>query len=91
MLPLMGRTFASLWRGNDDGKLAFQMFAQFRVFAPDGGMNDSVMVLTNYIYKTSFVSFHMGYASAVAAALFVIVFAVAMIQNKMMRADWSYE
>ena len=33
----------------------------------------------------------MGYASAVAAALFVIVFAVAMIQNKMMRADWSYE
>jgi ABC-type sugar transport system permease subunit len=88
-LPLMGRTFAFvavMTMAN-----YFQMFAQFRVFAPDGGMNDSVMVLTNYIYKTSFVSFHMGYASAVAAALFVIVFAVAMIQNKMMRADWSYE
>ena len=85
----MGRTFAFvavMTMAN-----YFQMFAQFRVFAPDGGMNDSVMVLTNYIYKTSFVSFHMGYASAVAAALFVIVFAVAMIQNKMMRADWSYE
>jgi len=33
----------------------------------------------------------MGYASAVAAALFMIVFIVAMIQNKMMHADWSYE
>ena len=88
-LPLMGRTFAFvavMTMAN-----YFQMFAQFRVFAPDGGMNNSVMVLTNYIYKTSFVSFDMGYASAVAAALFVIVFVVALIQNKMMRADWSYE
>ena len=88
-LPLMGRTFAFvavMTMAN-----YFQMFAQFRVFAPDGGMNNSVMVLTNYIYKTSFVSFDMGYASAVAAAVFVIVFVVALIQNKMMRADWSYE
>ena len=67
------------------------MFAQFQVFAPDGGRSNSAMVLTNYIYKTSFSSYDMGYASAVAAALFVIVFIVAMIQNKMMHADWSYE
>lgn len=88
-LPLMGRTFAFvavMTMAN-----YFQMFAQFRIFAPGGGMNDSAMVLTNYIYKTSFVSFDMGYASAIAAALFVIVFAVALIQNKMMKADWSYE
>lgn len=88
-LPLMGRTFAFvavMTMAN-----YFQMFAQFRVFAPDGGMNNSVMVLTNYIYKTSFVSFDMGYASAVAAALFVIVFVVALLQNKIMRSDWSYE
>lgn len=69
----------------------FQMFAQFRVFVANGGRNYSAMVLTNYIYKMSFDSFDMGYASAVAAALFVIVFIVAMIQNKMMRSDWSYE
>ena len=68
----------------------FQMFAQFRVFAASGGRNDSAMVLTNYVYKMSFDSFDMGYASAVAA-LFVLVFAVAMLQNKMMRMDWSYE
>ena len=29
----------------------FQMFAQFQVFAPDGGRSNSAMVLTNYIYK----------------------------------------
>ena len=69
----------------------FQMFAQFQVFAPDGGRSNSAMALTNYIYKTSFSSYDMGYASAVAAALFMIVFIVAMIQNKMMHADWSYE
>ena len=88
-LPLMGRTFAFvavMTMAN-----YFQMFAQFRVFAPDGGMKNSVMLLTNNIYKTRFVSFDMGYASAVAAALFVIVFVVAMIHKKMIRADWSYE
>lgn len=88
-LPLMGRTFAFvsvMTMAN-----YFQMFAQFRVFAARGGMNHSAMVLTNYIYKTSFQSFDMGYASAIAGALFLMVFAVAMIQNKLMRADWSYE
>lgn len=88
-LPLMGRTFAFvavMTMAN-----YFQMFAQFRIFAAKGGMNNSTMVLTNYIYRKSFVSFDMGYASAVAGGLFMIVFVVAMIQNKMMRADWSYE
>lgn len=88
-LPLMGRTFAFvaiMTMAN-----YFQMFAQFRVFVPGGGQNDSAMVLTNYIYRTSFTQFNMGYASCIATALFLIVFAVAMVQNRMMRADWSYE
>lgn len=88
-LPLMGRTFAFvaiMTMAN-----YFQMFTQFRILAPGGGMNDSAMVLTNFIYKTSFVSFDMGYASAAAGGLFLIVFAVAMVQNRMMRADWGYE
>lgn len=88
-LPLMGRTFAFVAIMTMSSY--FQMFAQFRIFAPDGGRNDSVMVLTNYIYKTSFTSYDMGYASAIAAGLFVIVFIVAVIQNRLMRTDWSYE
>lgn len=88
-LPLIGRTFAFvaiMTMAN-----YFQMFAQFKVFVPDGGQNNSSMVLTNYIYRISFTQFDMGYASAVATALFLMIFVVAMIQNRMMRADWSYE
>lgn len=88
-LPLMGRTFAFvaiMTMAN-----YFQMFAQFRILAANGGVQDSSMVLTNFIYKTSFQSFDMGYGSAAAAALFIIVFATALLQNKLMRADWSYD
>lgn len=88
-LPLIGRTFAFvaiMTMAN-----YFQMFAQFKVFVPDGGQKDSAMVLTNYIYRISFTQFDMGYASAVATALFLMIFVVAMIQNRMMWADWSYE
>ena len=88
-LPLIGRTFAFvaiMTMAN-----YFQMFAQFKVFVPDGGQKDSAMVLTNYIYRISFTQFDMSYASAVATALFLMIFVVAMIQNRMMRADWSYE
>ncbi len=88
-LPLIGRTFAFvaiMTMAN-----YFQMFAQFRVFAANGGRNNTAMVLTYYVFKMSFDSFDMGYASAVAAALFVLVFMVAMVQNKLMRSDWSYE
>lgn len=88
-LPLMGRTFAFvavMTMAN-----YFQMFAQFRVFAADGGRHNSAMVLSNYIYRMSFTNYDMGYASAVSAGLFIIVFTVAMVQNKLMRADWSYE
>ncbi|MGI6755454.1 MAG: carbohydrate ABC transporter permease [Atopobiaceae bacterium] len=88
-LPLMRRTFVfvAIMSVAD----YFQQFAQFRVLVADGGRDFSVMVLTNYIYRTSFTSFDMGYASAIAAALFIIVFIVALIQNRIMRADWSYE
>ena len=85
----MGRTFAFvavMTMAN-----YFQMFAQFRIFAADGGRDYSAMVLSNYIYRMSFTNYDMGYASAVSAGLFVIVFAVAMVQNRLMRADWSYE
>jgi len=88
-LPLMGRTFAfvAIMTMAD----YFQMFTQFNIFAPTGGRHNSAMVLTNYIYRTSFSNFDMGYASTLSAGLFVVVFAVAMIQNRMMRIDWGYE
>lgn len=88
-LPLMGRTFSfvAIMTMAD----YFQMFTQFNIFVPDGGRNNAAMVLTNYIYKTSFRDFDMGYASALSTGLFVVVFTVALIQNRMMRIDWGYE
>lgn len=88
-LPLMGRTFAfvAIMTMAD----YFQMFTQFKIFVADGGRDNAAMVLTNYIYKTSFRDFDMGYASALSTGLFVVVFSIAMIQNRMMRIDWGYE
>lgn len=88
-LPLMGRTFAfvAIMTMAD----YFQMFTQFKIFVADGGRNDAALVLTNYIYRTSFRDFDMGYASALSAGLFIVVFGVAMIQNRLMRIDWGYE
>ncbi len=88
-LPLMRRIFAFVCVMTMASSC--QMFAQFRILVPGGGRNSNLMVLTNYVYSKSFTSFDMGYASAVAAALFVLVFGVALVQNAIMRADWSYE
>ncbi|MDO4474528.1 MAG: sugar ABC transporter permease [Eubacteriales bacterium] len=88
-LPLMGRTFVfvAIMTMAD----YFQMFTQFKIFAADGGRNNAAMVLTNYIYNKSFRDFDMGYASALSMGLFVVVFTIAMIQNRLMRIDWGYE
>ena len=88
-LPLMGRTFAfvAVMTMAD----YFQTFTQFNIFAANGGRNNSAMVLTNYVYRTSFSNFNMGYASTLSAGLFVVVFTVALIQNRLMRIDWGYE
>ena len=88
-LPLMGRTFVlvAVMTMAD----YFQMFTQFNIFAANGGRNNSAMVLTNYIYRTSFGNFDMGYASALSVGLFVVVFSIALIQNRLMRIDWGYE
>ncbi|MDY6065717.1 MAG: sugar ABC transporter permease [Finegoldia sp.] len=88
-LPLVSRVFAFVLVMTTIDYL--QMFAQFSVFAPTGGQNNSVLVLTNYIYRTSFSKYNMGYASAISMALFLIIFLITIIQNKINQTDWSYE
>ena len=48
-------------------------------------------VLTTEIYEQSFEKYNMGYASAIATVLFLIVFIVSMVQKRVTRVDWSYE
>lgn len=88
-MPLIKRTFAFVFIMTLADYM--KMFAQFRVLVPSGGVDNSVMVLTNYVYKKSFVDNDMGYASAVAMVLFVLIFIIVSVQNRMMRVDWGYE
>lgn len=87
--PLIGRTFAfvAIMTVID----YMQMFVQFSIFAPTGGQNNAAMVLTNYVYRTAFTSYDMGYASTIASALFFLIFIVTLIQNKLTKTNWSYD
>jgi len=72
----------------------FQMFAQFEVMtrtaSGSGGPANAGMVLTLDIYKTAFKYKQMGYASAMAIVLFVIIFVCSIISQRLNRIDWSY-
>jgi len=87
-MPLLGRTLSFVIAMTFISH--FQMFAQFQVFAFRGGPNQSGNVLTYYIYKTAFVSKDMGYASAIAMALFVLILVFTVIQQRLNKVDWGY-
>jgi len=88
-LPLLGRTLSFVVAMTIISH--FQMFAQFQVLAGrNGGPNQSGNVLTYYIYKTAFQTKDMGYASAIALALFAIIMIVTIVQQRLSRVDWGY-
>lgn len=61
----------------------FQTFDQsFVVSGGSGGPLDATMTMVLYLYRTGFRDFQMGYASAIAFILFVIIFILTMIQRK---------
>lgn len=88
-LPLLGRTFTFVLMQTIISY--FQMFAQFKIIAENQSGMDYGSVLTTEIYKQSFEKYNMGYASAIATVLFLIVFIVSMVQKRVTRVDWSYE
>lgn len=87
-LPLLGRTISFVVAMTILSH--FQMFAQFQVLAPKGGPENSGNVLTYYIYKSAFQIKDMGYASAIAVVLFIIIMVVTLIQQRLNRVDWGY-
>jgi len=87
-LPLMGRTMSFVLAMTLISH--FQMFAQFQVLVYKGGPNNAGSVLTYYIYKVAFQSRDMGYASAIATALFVIILIVTLAQQRLNRVEWGY-
>lgn len=57
----------------------------------NGGPADSTLVYGLYIYRQAFQYFHMGYASALAVVLFVVIIAVTLIQFRLSRRWVHYE
>jgi len=60
---------------------AFQVFDLTTVLT-QGGPGNATNTLVMYIYQSAFRNFRMGYASAMALALFLIVLALTLAQNR---------
>lgn len=69
---------------------AFQSFSQIYILAGDGGPEYSAATIVFNIFQNGFDYYNMGYASATAWILGVIVFVVTLIQFKLSKR-WVYE
>ena len=69
---------------------AFQSFSQIYVLAVDGGPEYSGATVVYYIFQHAFEYFNMGYASAVAWVLGILIFIVTLIQFKLSNR-WVYQ
>jgi multiple sugar transport system permease protein/raffinose/stachyose/melibiose transport system permease protein len=92
-LPLLARTFSFVVIMTMISH--FQMFAQFEILtrsgaSSTGGPGGAGMVMTLYIYRTAFRNKDMGYASAMAFALFLIIMAFTAVSRRLSKADWGY-
>lgn len=86
-LPLMSPTvfFASIITFIG----AFQVFDPMKIIT-NGGPNDSTKTIVMYLYEQGFQAFQIGYASAIAVVVFVIVMSVTLLQFWGSRR-WVYE
>ena len=50
----------------------------------NGGPGNSTELMATYMYKTSFSSFNMGYGSAIAAGMFILITLIASVLMKAM-------
>jgi multiple sugar transport system permease protein len=68
---------------------SFQVFEQMWVMTK-GGPNDATISVAMFLYIQGFQFLNMGYASAVAWVLFIIIFALSVI-NWRVRRRWVFE
>jgi multiple sugar transport system permease protein len=69
---------------------AFQIFESVIVLT-SGGPGDSTRSVVMYLAERAFSDFQIGYASAIAITLFVIILAVTMLQFRLRRSWVHYE
>ncbi|MGH2551374.1 MAG: carbohydrate ABC transporter permease [Thermomicrobiales bacterium] len=69
---------------------SFQVFDQVYVLT-DGGPGNSTVVYNYYLYQNAFEFFRMGYASAMAYALFALIFLITVFQVKFLNKRVQYD
>ncbi len=69
---------------------SFQVFDQALVMTA-GGPGTATTTLVLYIYEQGFQSFHMGYASAIALVLFMVIFGFTAFQFRVQRRWVTYD
>ncbi len=69
---------------------SFQVFDQVYVMT-QGGPGNSTLVYNYYLWQNAFQYFKMGYASALAYGLFVLIFVVTLIQVKVLNKRVVYD
>jgi multiple sugar transport system permease protein len=68
---------------------AFQVF-DLTTILTQGGPGNATNTIVMYIFQSAFRNFRMGYASAMAMALFLIIMVFTLIQNRSSKG-WVYE
>jgi multiple sugar transport system permease protein len=69
---------------------AFQIFESIVVLT-NGGPSDASRSVVMYIYEQAFQNFRIGYGSAIAVTLFLIIMAVTIVQFRLRRSWVHYE
>lgn len=71
---------------------AMQVFEQvFILMNPPEGPNNATITLVLYLYRSGFINFKQGYASAIAWVLFVVIFGLTLVQYQRQRRASIYE
>lgn len=70
---------------------SFQVFTQILVLTPGGGVLNDTLTIVKYLYDKGFRDGQFSYASAMAFALFGIVFGLTLVQNRVLSRRVNYE
>jgi multiple sugar transport system permease protein len=66
----------------------FQVFDQMYVVSKgEGGPQDATLSVVFYLYRSAFKDFNMGYASAIAFVLFLIILLLTFVQRKFFKEE----
>ena len=86
-IPLLGPIFKTACTMSLIGSLKyFDMIWNMT----QGGPSGSTELMATYMYKLSFQQFNMGYGSCVAAGMFILITAIALLFNKIFKVKEDY-